>query len=147
MAPEQAQGKAVDRRADIWAFGVVLYEMVTGTRLFQGASVQDTLAAVLTFEPEWSRVPAGVEPLIRACLQRDPLKRLRDIGDHRFLLSGAPGAATRDSQRSRLTRRVAAGIALAAAGLGFVTAWAWSTSVARPSRRDRYARRPCSRPG
>ena len=57
MAPEQAQGKAVDRRADIWAFGVVLYEMVTGTRLFRGASVQDTLAAVLTVEPEWRACP------------------------------------------------------------------------------------------
>jgi Tol biopolymer transport system component len=87
MAPEQAQGKPVDTRADIWAFGVVLYEMVTGTRLFQGESFHATLAAVLSATPDLTVVPARVEGLLRACLERDVAKRLRDIGDYRFLLT------------------------------------------------------------
>jgi len=58
MAPEQARGKMVDKRADIWAFGVVLYEMLTGQRLFQGETISDTLAAVLTKEPEWEGLPS-----------------------------------------------------------------------------------------
>ena len=87
MAPEQAQGRSVDRRVDVWAFGVVLYEMVTGERPFRGESLQETLAAVLTADPQWARVPPAVRPLLRACLERDPLKRLRDIGDYRFLLA------------------------------------------------------------
>jgi eukaryotic-like serine/threonine-protein kinase len=85
MAPEQARGKGVDKRADIWAFGVVLYEMVAGRRLFRGETVSDILAAVLTTEPDWSRVPAAVEPLLRRCLVRDPQQRLRDIGDAWFV--------------------------------------------------------------
>ena len=87
MAPEQAQGRSVDRRVDVWAFGVVLYEMVTGERPFRGESLQETLAAVLTADPQWERVPPAVRPLLRACLERDPLKRLRDIADYRFLLA------------------------------------------------------------
>jgi serine/threonine protein kinase/dipeptidyl aminopeptidase/acylaminoacyl peptidase len=89
MAPEQARGKPVDKRADIWAFGVVLYEMLTGKRLFQGDTVTDTLAAVLTREPEWSLVPPKAERLLRRTLERDPKQRLRDIGDARFLLEDA----------------------------------------------------------
>src|SRR5262249_33289568 len=81
MAPEQARGKNVDKRADIWAFGVVLYEMLTGHRLFQGETVSDTLAAVLKEEPAWNRVPGKAERLLRSCLGRDPRGRLRDIGD------------------------------------------------------------------
>src|SRR2546426_4177148 len=86
MAPEQARGKPADKRADIWAYGVVLYEMLTGQRMFQGETVTDTLAAVLTKEPEWNRVPPKAERLLRRCLERDPKQRLRDIGDARFLL-------------------------------------------------------------
>jgi tRNA A-37 threonylcarbamoyl transferase component Bud32 len=89
MAPEQACGKAVDKRADIWAFGVVLYEMLAGQRLFQGDSVSEMLAAVLSKEPDWSRVPPKTERLLRRCLERDPDQRLRDIGDARFLLDDA----------------------------------------------------------
>jgi serine/threonine protein kinase len=85
MAPEQARGKPVDRRADIWAFGVVLYEMLTGKRLFAGETVSDTLAAVLTREPDWSvlprAVPATVRALLRDCLAREPRQRLHDIAD------------------------------------------------------------------
>src|SRR2546421_984229 len=86
MAPEQARGKPVDKRADIWAFGAVLYEMLVGRRLFDGETLSDSLAAVLTREPEWNRVPPGTERLLRRCLERDPKQRLRDIGDFRFLL-------------------------------------------------------------
>src|SRR6266571_3155430 len=92
MAPEQARGHPVDKRADIWAFGVVLYEMLTGRPLFEGRTVSDTLAAVLTKEPEWDRVPAAVENLLRLCLAKDAKERLREIGDARFLVE-EPGAA------------------------------------------------------
>ncbi len=85
MSPEQARGKPVDKRADIWAFGVVLFEMLSGRRLFDGETVSDTLAAVLTREPDFSALPPstppGVRRLLQRCLIRDPKKRLRDIGD------------------------------------------------------------------
>jgi tRNA A-37 threonylcarbamoyl transferase component Bud32 len=100
MAPEQARGKPADQRADIWAFGVVLYEMVAGKRLFQADTVSDTLAQVLTREPEWEPVPPKVQRLLRRCLEKDPKDRLRDIGDARFLVengvreaAAAPGGA------------------------------------------------------
>src|SRR3984885_6083073 len=86
MSPEQARGKVVDKRADIWAFGVVLFEMLTGKRLFEGETVSDTLAAVLTKEPDWEQVPAKVRRLLRACLQKAPEQRLQAIGDWRLLL-------------------------------------------------------------
>jgi Tol biopolymer transport system component len=90
MAPEQAQGKSVDKRADIWAFGVVLHELLTGSRIFKGDTLADTLAAVLTKEPQWDRIPAQARPLLRRCLVRDPQRRLRDIGDAMALLEVAP---------------------------------------------------------
>ncbi len=93
MAPEQARGKSVDRRADIWAFGVVLYEMLTGQRAFAGEEVSDVLAAVLTRDPELKALPADTPPHVRAllarCLVKDPRQRLRDIGDARIELDGA----------------------------------------------------------
>jgi Tol biopolymer transport system component len=92
MSPEQARGKAVDRRTDIWAFGVVLYEMVTGKELFAGDSPTDVLAAVVVREPDWKSVPARVQPLLRRCLEKDPKRRLRDIGDAMLLLDAAPPA-------------------------------------------------------
>lgn len=94
MAPEQARGKTVDKRADIWAFGVVLYEMVTGKRLFQGEDVTHTLAAVIMQEPDLFAAPAEVLPLLKRCLEKDPKKRLRDIGDYVLLLDGAAQPAT-----------------------------------------------------
>ena len=85
MSPEQAKGRAVDRRTDIWAFGCVLYEMLTGQRLFQGEDVSETLASVLRSDPDWNALPAGtpspIRRLLRRCLERDPRRRLRHIGD------------------------------------------------------------------
>ena len=83
MSPEQAKGKPVDKRADIWAFGVVLYELLTGVHLFQRDTMSDTLAAVLKEEPDWNRIPVKVQSLLRHCLEKDPKRRLRDIGDMR----------------------------------------------------------------
>ncbi len=88
MSPEQARGKAVGKRADIWAFGVVLFEMLSGRRLFQGETVSDTLAAVLKTDPDWALLPAdtprSIHRLLRRCLERDPGRRLHDIGDARL---------------------------------------------------------------
>jgi Tol biopolymer transport system component len=95
MAPEQAKGRNADRRADIWAFGVVLYEMLTGGTLFVGETISDTLAAVLTKEPDIERTPARVHRLLRACLEKDPKRRLRDIGDAFRLLEEPSGAVRR----------------------------------------------------
>jgi serine/threonine protein kinase len=85
MSPEQARGKAVDRRADVWAFGCVLLEMLTGARTFAGEEVSDTLAFILTKEPDWTAlppdVPSAVRRLLRRCLQKDPKQRLRSAGD------------------------------------------------------------------
>jgi len=91
MAPEQARGKSVDKRADIWAFGCVLYEMLTGTRLFKGDEVSDVLAAVLRQDVDWTALPADTPPMLRTlvarCLDRDLKTRLRDIGEARVALS------------------------------------------------------------
>jgi serine/threonine protein kinase/Tol biopolymer transport system component len=90
MSPEQARGSHVDRRADIWAFGVILFEMLTGQRLFHGETISDTLAAVLRKEPEWDLLPVAEAPelcrLIERCLERNPKQRLRDIGEARIFL-------------------------------------------------------------
>src|SRR5271155_4241217 len=92
MSPEQARGKPVDKRADIWAFGVVLFEMLTGKQLLEGETVSDTLAQVLTKEPDWEQVTAKVRRLLKKCLEKDPKKRLRDIGDASELLEEEPKA-------------------------------------------------------
>src|SRR5207244_1487825 len=88
MSPEQVRGQRVDKRTDIWAFGAVLYEMLTGQRLFAGATASDVLAEVLTKDPDLDRVPAKARKLLRRCLDKDPRQRLRDIGEARFLLEG-----------------------------------------------------------
>jgi serine/threonine-protein kinase len=93
MAPEQARGRATDRRVDVWAFGCVLFEMLSGTQAFPGSDVTEVLATVLKSDPEWSALPASTPPRIRRvlerCLQKDPRQRLRDIGDVRLVLDGA----------------------------------------------------------
>jgi Tol biopolymer transport system component len=86
MSPEQARGQAVDKRADIWAFGVVLYELLTGEKLFEADTVSDTIAAVLTKQPDLTKVPKRVRHLLDRCLAKDPKRRLRDIADWSELL-------------------------------------------------------------
>jgi len=91
MSPEQARGKRVDRRTDIWSFGCVLFECLAGGALFDGETVSDLIARILQTEPEWNRLPAGTPPrvhaLLKRCLRRDPKERLRDIGDARIELA------------------------------------------------------------
>ena len=98
MSPEQARGKGVDKRADIWAFGCVLYEMLTGRRPFDGETISDTLASVLARDPDWSALPAAtpakVRELMQRCLEKDPKRRLRDIGDARIELDETLAAGT-----------------------------------------------------
>jgi len=117
MAPEQARGKEVDKRADIWAFGVVLYEMVTGRRAFDGEDASTIVAAVIKTEPQWDVVPHQVRRLIEKCLQKDPSKRLRDIGDAWELLQDAqkPSPATMGSGRLGWVAAIAVAVAAAVA--------------------------------
>jgi serine/threonine-protein kinase len=122
MSPEQARGKPVDKRADIWAFGVLLYEMLTGRRLFEGETISDTLASVLTKEPELMRVPPKARRLLQRCLEKDPKRRLRDIGDAWQLLEDAPAPTA----KSHLHWTVAGALALALA----IALWApWRAAV------------------
>jgi serine/threonine-protein kinase len=97
MAPEQARGLPIDKRADIWAFGVVFYELLAGQRPFDGQTLSDTLAAVLTRDPDFTLLPAatpaGLRTLLSRCLQRDAKSRLRDIGEARIALSNPAGFA------------------------------------------------------
>jgi Tol biopolymer transport system component len=128
MAPEQARGQAVDKRADIWAFGAVVYELLTGKLLFPGPTVTDTLAAVVRQEIDLADVPPRFRRLLRACLERDPKRRMRDIGDARLLLLEEVGQAVPpalppanpQSDRSRAPWLVAAAAILAAGALAFV---------------------------
>jgi len=127
MSPEQAKGKVVDKRADIWAFGAVLYEMLTAEPLFAREDLSETLASVIRDDPELDRVPARVRRLVGACLQKDPLKRLRDIGDVWALLdddsaAGAgPGAAAPSARTPWLIAGAAVVIALLAASVALPT--------------------------
>jgi serine/threonine protein kinase/Tol biopolymer transport system component len=93
VSPELAKGRALDKRSDVWAFGCVLYEMLTGRRAFEGDDVSDTFAAILRGEPDWDALPADVPPAIRAlvarCLAKDRTQRMRDIGDVQLVLNGA----------------------------------------------------------
>ena len=93
MSPEQAKGKPVDKRADIWAFGAVLYEMLTGQKPFAGEDVSDTLASVLKTDPEWNAFPANtparLRQLVQACLQKDPKQRVHDVAEVRLAMEGA----------------------------------------------------------
>ena len=93
MSPEQARGKPVDRRADIWAFGVVFYEMLTGARPFQGEDVSLTLASVMKSDVDVRRLPPDLPETLRTvlyrCLEKDPLQRIRDVGDVRLAMEGA----------------------------------------------------------
>ena len=124
MSPEQARGKAVDKRADIWAFGVVLYEMLTGKRLFQGEDVSHTMAAVIMQEPKLDAVPVQARKLLQRCLEKEPKKRLRDIADAMALVEeeAQPVSPTAPSQSRRGTVATIAAIffALALALVSFL---------------------------
>ena len=136
MSPEQAKGRAVDRRADVWAFGVVLCEMLTGRRAFQGEDVSDLLVSVLRDTPNFQDLPADtpapVRRLLRRCLEKDPRKRLRDIGDAGVeldeamatpdLTDGQPVGAPA-STRSRLSPLIIAGAAVALVAATIVVTW------------------------
>ena len=153
MAPEQARGKAVDRRADIWAFGVVLYEMLTGRRMFEGDHTSDVLAAVLRQEIDWTALPAdtppGVRQLLERCLDRDVRQRLRDIGEARVALGARrdadqPSAATAAAalpaavppRTSRLPHvlRMVTGALVVAVAASSATWWATRQPAPLPAR-------------
>jgi serine/threonine protein kinase len=114
MAPEQTRGRGADKRADIWAFGCVLYEMVTGRRAFAGDHITDTLASIVKDEPDLGAAPPRVRQLLRKCFEKDPAKRLRDIGDAWDLL-GPDRPAPSPSQRAWVGWSLAGAIAVGAA--------------------------------
>jgi Tol biopolymer transport system component len=101
MSPEQARGKVVDKRTDIWAFGCVLYEMLTARAPFPGETLSDTIAAILEREPPWTALPAatpaGIRQLLKRCLEKDPKRRLRDVGDARLEIDQAQSEPPRDA--------------------------------------------------
>ena len=144
MSPEQAKGKPVDRRADIWAFGVVLMEMLTGRTMHLGESVTETLASVIRDAPDFSRLPAGtptsIRRLLKRCLDKDPQRRLRDIGEARVAIddagseeapAAAPVAAAAPVRRGLPVWAVAAPLTLAIAVLGGLL-WRATRPVERP---------------
>jgi len=108
MSPEQARGKRVDNRTDIWAFGCVLYEMLSGEKTFQGETVTDVLAALVTTEPNWDRLPESTAPpirhLLRRCLQKAPDRRLHSIADARIEIEEAAGEPQQPFQASPVTK-------------------------------------------
>lgn len=150
MAPEQAKGKAVDRRADIWAFGVIVYEMLTGRMAFVGETASETMAFVMTREPEWSSLPAEtparLRDLLRRCFVKDPRSRARDIGDLRIAIeeiaAGEPrsegdGFSRRHSAETttglRLERLLPWAIAVASLAAAGMAVWAPWSAVPQPS--------------
>jgi serine/threonine protein kinase len=126
MSPEQARGKPVDKHADIWVFGVVFFEMLTGRRLFEGADTTETLAAVIKEQPDWNLVPEKVRRLLRRCLEKEPKNRLHDIRDMELLLEDAQRDQAGASV-SRVPWVVVAGLA----GVLAVVLWGW-WSFSRP---------------
>jgi serine/threonine-protein kinase len=148
MSPEQARGKAVDKRADIWAFGCVLYEMLTGQRAFTGGTTTDILAAVLKSEPDLTRVPAKVRRLVRRCLEKDPKKRLRDIGDAWELLDEVGQAILSPASvlRSRAPWIAAAALAIIAVATSWI-AWRATRPVHHPLTRFSVDLGPDALPG
>lgn len=138
MAPEQARGKTVDKRADIWAFGCILFELLTGRPPFVGDTSTDVIAAAITAEPDWRLLPPNVRPglrrLLRRCLEKDPRVRLRDIGDARWDLGDA-SAASIDAAPQRSSRALTVLTAALALALAGVALWAWrSREAAEPLR-------------
>ena len=118
MPPEQAKGEPVDRRADIWAFGVVLFEMLSGRRLYPQASTTETLAAVIRDEPRWEELPSNTPPAIRKllgrCLEKDAKRRLRDIGEARIAIEDCLAGKADAAGPERAPKRRLSGVAMAA---------------------------------
>jgi eukaryotic-like serine/threonine-protein kinase len=140
MSPEQACGKALDSRTDIWSFGCVLYEALTARQVFRGETVTEILAAVVEREPDWQALPSTTPPqvvcLLRRCLRKDAKSRLRDIGDARIELEDAlAGAPPATPKPARMTRRTAisglAGAAVGAAGAGVFGLGRWRNAPPR----------------
>jgi serine/threonine protein kinase/Tol biopolymer transport system component len=132
MAPEQAKGRPVDKRADIWAFGAVLYEMLTGRRAFAGEDISETLASVLRQDVDWSALPADTPPRVRhllaRCLDRDLKRRLRDIGDAWADLESSNAASSPAS-----TSTVTPGVPARSRAIGRALPWVVATVVAAAS--------------
>ena len=133
MSPEQARGKPVDRRADIWAFGVLMIEMLSGQQAYAGETASDSMAAIITREPDWSmlppNVPAHIRELLRRCLQKDPRKRLRDIGDARLELDETtsedanPAASVKLHSYTVTSKLLIGGITIFTLTAGAAIAW------------------------
>jgi len=130
MSPEQARGQAVDKRSDIWAFGCVLFEMLTGRPAFAGATVAETIAAIVHLEPNWKELrqatPESIRRLLRRCLQKDLKRRLRDIGDARAEIDDAltTSGGRRDVREHReVSRRWIWGLAFILVALGLGVGW------------------------
>jgi len=130
MSPEQARGKAVDKRTDVWAFGCVLYEMLAGRRAFSSDEVSDTLAFVITRDVDWDALPkdtpAAVRRLLRRCLEKDRARRMRDVGDACLDLNEISGAAKTEEAAGSppAARRRSIGVGLAGLATGAVAATA-----------------------
>jgi Tol biopolymer transport system component len=140
MSPEQARGRPVDRRTDLWAFGCVLYEMLTGRHAFDGDTSSDTVAAVLRAEPDWSGIPSATPPavvrLLHRCLEKDPDRRQRDAGDARLELDEPPGMRPGAVRRGWRSPVVAAAVPLAlVAGVWAGASWFRDRSAAPPAAR------------
>jgi serine/threonine-protein kinase len=140
LSPEQARGRPVDTRSDIWALGCVLYELLAGRPAFAGDTIPDIIAGILTREPNWSALPAGtptsIRRLLRRCLEKEPARRLRDIGDARSDLEDAFGEETvPDGHTSQAWRRAAMAAGLLALGIGAGGALMWRVlpAASRPS--------------
>ena len=147
MSPEQARGKPVDKRTDIWAFGCVCFEMLTGRLAFQGDTLSDTIAAVLERAPDWTFLPSGTPPtfrrLLQRCLEKDPKQRLRDIGDARLELEQilrAPGEDVSVVTTPRWRTRVLAGAGVVALAAIATTAWVALTRETAPAGDHRVSR-------
>ena len=144
MSPEQARGRPLDRRSDVWAFGVVLYEMLVGKRAFEAETVSDTLAAVLTREPDWSALPPDTPPAVRRvlekCLARDSARRIHDVADARLDLDdpreGEVASIPATGRRRSRALGVAAALLAVAAAVGWILAL--RKSSATPSRISRF---------
>ena len=135
MSPEQARGTDVDKRSDLWAFGVIAFEMLTAKRLFEGPTISDTIAAVLASEPDWSAVPADAPPpvrrLLRRCLEKDRRKRLSDASDARLEIDDAlaatddRGASAGPAAPRAIAWRVILPVAAIAAAVGVAAGYLW----------------------